>query len=108
MKRKGAFLVLMMLVTVLLSSCWSKKELTDLAIVSAVGIDKTKDGKYHLTLQIINPGNVAGGMQEGGGGTQSPPVTIYSASGDNLVEASRRASGRISRRLYYAHTNLVV
>ncbi len=43
-----------------------------------------------------------------GGGTQSPPVTIYSASGDNLVEASRRASGSISRRLYYAHANLVV
>ncbi|MED4298495.1 Ger(x)C family spore germination protein [Priestia megaterium] len=108
MKRKGFFLLLMIVMTLLLSSCWSKKELTDLAIVSAVGIDKTKDGKYHLTLQIINPGNVAGGMQGGGGGTQSPPVTIYSASGDNLVEASRRASSRISRRLYYAHANLVV
>jgi spore germination protein KC len=108
MKRKGAFLLLMMAMTVLLSSCWSKKELTDLAIVSAMGVDKTKDGRYHLTFQVINPGNVAGGMQGGGGGTQSPPVTIYSASGDNLVEASRRASGRISRRLYYAHTNLVV
>jgi spore germination protein KC len=108
MKRKWSVLLLMMAMTILLSSCWSKKELTDLAIVSAVGIDKTKDGKYHITLQIINPGNVAGGMQGGGGGTQSPPITIYSASGDNLVEASRRASGRISRRLYYAHANLVV
>ncbi|WP_393960330.1 Ger(x)C family spore germination protein [Priestia megaterium] len=108
MKRKGLFLLLMMTITVLLSSCWSKKELTDLAIVSAIGIDKTKDGRYHLTLQIINPGNVAGGMQGGGGGTQSPPVTIYSASGDNIVEASRRASSKISRRLYYAHANLIV
>ncbi|MFS0907582.1 Ger(x)C family spore germination protein [Priestia aryabhattai] len=108
MKRKGAFLLLMMMITVLLSSCWSKKELTDLAFVSAMGIDKTKNGRYRLTLQIINPGNVAGGIQGGGGGTQSPPVTIYSTSGDNLAEASRRASGRISRRLYYAHANLVV
>ncbi|KRF51340.1 spore gernimation protein KC [Bacillus sp. Soil531] len=107
MKRKGAFLLLMTMITVLLSSCWSKKELTDLAIVSAMGVDKTKGGSYHLTLQIINPGNVAGGIQ-GGGGTQSPPVTIYSASGNNLVEASRRASSRISRRLYYAHANLIV
>ncbi|MGV2503211.1 Ger(x)C family spore germination protein, partial [Priestia megaterium] len=108
MKRKGTLLLLMLTITLLLTSCWSKKELTDLAIVAAMGIDKTKDGRYHLTLQIINPGNVAGGMQGGGGGTQSPPVTIYSASGDNIVEASRRASGRISRRLYYAHANLVV
>ncbi|MED3861593.1 Ger(x)C family spore germination protein, partial [Priestia megaterium] len=78
MKRKGAFLLLLMTMVVLLSSCWSKKELTDLAIVSAVGIDKTKDG-YHLTFQIINPGNVAGGIQGGGGGSLSPPITIYSA-----------------------------
>jgi spore germination protein KC len=108
MKRKGVFLLLMMSMTILLTSCWSKKELTDLAIVAAMGVDKTKGGRYHLTLQIINPGNVAGGLQGGGGGSQSPPITIYSASGDNIVEASRRASGRISRRLYYAHTNLVV
>ncbi|WP_318619215.1 Ger(x)C family spore germination protein [Priestia megaterium] len=107
MKRKGVFLLLMMTMTLLLTSCWSKKELTDLAIVAALGVDKTKDGRYHITLQIINPGNVAGGLQ-GGGGALSPPITIYSASGDNVVEASRRASGRISRRLYYAHTNLVV
>ncbi|RPK14781.1 Ger(x)C family spore germination protein [Priestia endophytica] len=108
MKRKGAFFLLMMTVTVLLTSCWSKKELTDLAIVAAMGVDKTKDGRYNVTLQIINPGNVAGGMQGGGGDMQSPPITIYSAWGDNIVEASRRASSRISRRLYYAHTNLVV
>ncbi|MBU3574144.1 Ger(x)C family spore germination protein [Priestia aryabhattai] len=108
MKRRGVFLLLMMTMTFLLTSCWSKKELTDLAIVAAMGVDKTENGQYNLTLQIINPGNVAGGLVGGGGGTSSPPITIYSASGDNIVEASRRASSRISRRLYYAHTNLVV
>ncbi|KNH19663.1 spore gernimation protein KC [Priestia megaterium] len=107
MKRKWSVILLMILVTVLLSSCWSKKELTDLAIVSAMGVDKTEDGRYTVTLQIINPGNVAGELV-GGGGSQSPPVTIYWDSGDNLVEASRRASSRISRRVYYAHTNLLV
>ncbi|MFE7083976.1 Ger(x)C family spore germination protein [Priestia megaterium] len=108
MRRKGPFLLVIALMMMCLTSCWSKKELTDLAIVAAMGVDKTEKGRYHLTLQIINPGNVAGGLQGGGGGTQSPPITIYSASGDNIVEASRRASGRISRRLYYAHTNLIV
>jgi spore germination protein KC len=106
MKHKLVFLIVLLTIPILLSGCWSKKELTDLAIVAAMGVDKTEDGKYALTLQIINPGNVAGGMR--GGGNQSPPVTIYSATGSNLVEASRRASSKISRRLYYAHTNLVV
>jgi spore germination protein KC len=76
MKRKWAVLLLMILVTVLLTSCWSKKELTDLAIVSAMAIDKTKDGRYHLTLQIINPGNVAGGLQ-GGGRRYSKPSCYH-------------------------------
>lgn len=58
--------------TLLLSGCWSKKELTDLAIVAALGIDKNEEGRYVGTLQIINPSNVAGGMQ-GGGGSQGPP-----------------------------------
>ncbi|MED3810510.1 Ger(x)C family spore germination protein, partial [Priestia megaterium] len=74
MKRKWSVILLMILVTVLLSSCWSKKELTDLAIVSAMGVDKTEDGRYTVTLQIINPGNVAGELV-GGGDSQSPPVT---------------------------------
>ncbi|MGD6840836.1 Ger(x)C family spore germination protein, partial [Bacillus thuringiensis] len=87
MKHKLVFLIILVTMTVLLSGCWSKKELTDLAIVAAMGVDKTEDGKYAITLQIINPGNVAGGMRGGGGGTESPPVTIYSATGNNLVEA---------------------
>jgi spore germination protein KC len=93
--------------TLLLSGCWSKKELTDLAIVAAFGIDKNEEGKYVGTLQIINPGNVTGGMQ-GGGGNQGPPVSVITGTGDNIVELSRRTSRKLARRLYYAHTNLVV
>lgn len=108
MMRKGLLCTIMAFSICILSSCWSSKELTDLAIVAAMGIDKTKDGQYQITLQIINPGNVAGGLQGGGGGTQSPSVSVYGAKGANLVEASRRASSTVSRRLYYAHTNLIV
>ncbi|USK69773.1 Ger(x)C family spore germination protein [Peribacillus asahii] len=107
MNRKWMFLFLMLASLTLTSGCWSKKELTDLAFVSALGIDKNEEGRYVGTIQIINPANVAGGLQGGGGG-QAPSITTYSATGDNIVEMSRRASTTISRRLYYAHTNLVV
>ena len=107
MKRKGIFLSLILAGFALTSGCWSNKELNDLALVSALGIDKNEKGRYVGTFQIVNPANVAGGLQGGGGG-QGPAVSVYSTSGDNLVEVSRRASTKISRRLYYAHTNLVV
>jgi spore germination protein KC len=101
------FFLVFIVTTLLLSGCWSKKELTDLAIVAALGIDKNEQGRYVGTMQIINPGNVAGGMQ-GGGGNQGPPISIITGTGDSIVELSRRASRKLSRRLYYAHTNLVV
>jgi spore germination protein KC len=107
MKRKMAIILSLLLCVTVLSGCWSKKELTDLAFVIAVGIDKTKDGKFAMTFQVVNPGNVAGSTQRGGG-SGGVPVSIYKATGDNLVEASRQASKKLSRLIYYAHTNLVV
>jgi len=105
--KKLLFFLVILGNTLLLSGCWSKKELTDLAIVAAIGIDKNEEGRYVGTLQIINPANVAGGMQ-GGGGSQGPPVSVITGTGDSIVELSRRTSRKLSRRLYYAHTNLVV
>lgn len=107
MKRKMAIILSLLLYATILSGCWSKKELTDLAFVIAVGIDKTKDGKYMMIFQVVNPGNVAGATQRGGG-SGGVPVSIYKATGDNIVEASRKASKKLSRLIYYAHTNLVV
>ena len=56
---------------------------------------------------MINPANVAGGLQGGSGG-QSPSTSVFSGTGDTIIEASRRISQKLSRRTYYAHTNLVV
>lgn len=108
MKIKRLLFFLIFIVSIfLLSGCWSKKELTDLAIVAALGIDKNEKGRYVGTMQIINPGNVASGLQ-GGGGSQGPPVSIVTGTGDTIVELSRNTSRKLSRKLYYAHTNLVV
>ncbi|WHY00227.1 Ger(x)C family spore germination protein [Neobacillus sp. DY30] len=108
MKVKQLWFFLVFIVSIfLLSGCWSKKELTDLAIVAALGIDKNEEGRYVGTMQIINPGNVASGLQ-GGGGNQGPPVSVVTGTGNTIAELSRNTSRKLSRRLYYAHTNLVV
>ncbi|WP_010281232.1 Ger(x)C family spore germination protein [Bacillus timonensis] len=105
---KVILFVMLFLSMLLLTSCWSKKELTDIAIVSALGVDLDGDGRYVGTIQVVNPGNVAGGQQGGGNNSYGPPVNVYSETGNNLVEISKKFSTKISRRLYYAHTNLVV
>ncbi|MDF9760010.1 spore germination protein KC [Peribacillus simplex] len=106
MNRKRSVLLLMLICTTFTSGCWDKKELNEMAIVSAMGVDKNKDGKLVATFQIINPSNVAGALQ-GGGGT-NPPISIYRASGDNILEMDSVASTKISRDMYFAHANLIV
>lgn len=63
MIRKRVLAVIMLLSIIVLPGCWDKRELTDLAIISAIGIDRTNEGNYVLHFQIINPGNVAGGFR---------------------------------------------
>ncbi|MGE7603445.1 Ger(x)C family spore germination protein [Peribacillus sp. NPDC097675] len=106
MNHKAVFLY-MILITIFLSGCWNQKELNDLAIISAMAIDKNDDGTYTKTIQIINPGNVAGGLQGGGGG-QSPAVSVYSATGQSVLDAHFNATSKVSRRLYHSHANLLV
>lgn len=89
----------------IVSACWNQKELTDLAFIMALGIDRGKDKKFHLSVQIVNPGNVSTG-QTGGG--QGLPIVVYKSAGNTLTEGARNLTKQISRRLYYAHTNLVV
>ncbi|MDQ0199625.1 Ger(x)C family spore germination protein [Neobacillus ginsengisoli] len=89
----------------ILSACWNQKELTDLAFIMAMGIDKGKTKKFDVSFQIVNPGNVSAG-QTGGG--QGLPIAVFKSSGDTITEAARLTTKKVSRRLYYAHTNLLV
>ena len=107
MNRKRLVLLLVMLITATFTTgCWDKTELNEMAIVSAVGLDRNKEGKLVGTFQIINPGNVAGALQGGGG--SNPPISIYRATGNNVLELDGNASMKISRDMYFAHANLVV
>ncbi|VEF49760.1 spore germination protein KC [Bacillus freudenreichii] len=107
MKHRLSICLLVFLPMFLLAGCWNKKELTDLAFVAALGIDKGEDGMLIGTFQIINPSNVAGGLQGGSQGEAST-VTVFTSTGKNIVEANRRASSKVPRLLYYSHANLLV
>jgi spore germination protein KC len=105
---KKWFMIISILIMSLpiLSACWNQKELTDLAFVMALGIDRGEDDDlYHISFQLVNPGNVSAG-QTGGG--QGLPIAVYKSKGRTITEAARNATKKVSRRLYYAHTNLVV
>ncbi len=105
-KHKRSFFAFILISLTVVSGCWDKREMNELAFVSAFAVDLNEEGKYVGTFQIINPGNVAGGLQGGGG--QNASITVYSAAGDNLLETEGHVSMKVSRDLYYAHTNLII
>jgi len=99
------FLVLFLSVP-LLSGCWNQEELPNLAFVMALGVDKAKNNQgYTLTFEIVNPANVASSQMGGG---QGSPVAVYKSTGKSLFDATRKASKKLSRKVYFAHTNAVV
>ncbi|KRF11099.1 Ger(x)C family spore germination protein [Paenibacillus sp. Soil787] len=89
-------------IVLLLSGCWSRRELNDLAIAEGVGIDITDD-QFELTVQVVNPGTVTKAK-----GEHEIPVIVYSSKGVTLNEAVKRLTSSISRKIYFAHIRILV
>lgn len=49
---KFSLICFLLILPLLLSGCWSKRELNELAIVVALGVDKVDD-EYELSIQVV-------------------------------------------------------
>lgn len=87
----------------LLAGCWNSKELDDLGIVVAVGIDKTEDDQFLLVTQVINPSEIATDAP-----TTRPPVSIYESTGDSIFEAFRNMTEKSPRKMYLSQLRVLV
>lgn len=108
--RKGLtrYCLLVSIVSILLSGCWDRREVNDIAIVIAMSVDKEEDGKYRLGVQIPLVSSM-GSLSGGGGGTSgNESFYVDSAVGKTLHEARAILQTRMSRILYFAHYRVVV
>ena len=101
--KKGLFIFIFIPCLLLISGCWNRRELNELALVVALAIDKSGD-QYKLTAQVVDPGQVAS-KQAGGGRT---PVTTYTDKGSNVFETIRRMTTVAPRKLYFSHLQMLV
>lgn len=114
--RRIGLLLLSAVLMLPISSCWSRVEVNDLAIITAAGIDKTEDGKIRVTLQIVVPkllgqGGVSGGgggAGGGGGGDRKGATVVVSEKGETVLDAYRKLQEKVPRRLFYSHSRAVV
>ena len=104
MIKKIAVLLLLVLLTGLLGGCWSRKEITEVAIVLGTGVDWTNDGRIRLTVQIARPSAFAA---EGGGGKEAASWVV-SAEGKTVEDAERYLAMKVPRDIYWGHSIILV
>ncbi|ARF15620.1 Ger(x)C family spore germination protein [Sporosarcina ureae] len=98
---KKCILILLVL-TLFLSGCWDRRELNELSITMALGIDKVKN-EYLVSAQVIVPSEVS--MQASSGRSA---VTLYQASGETVYEAFRKMTKDAPRKIYPGHLRILV
>ncbi len=108
MQSKYKVLLMLPVIALVISGCSvGKRELNDLAIVMAVGLDKGKNGQIKITTQIARPGDARG--QTGAPSAQTgDAVWSASAEGETLFQAIRNLSTYSSRRVFWAHNFIIV
>lgn len=78
----------------ILSGCYNYQELNDLALTSALGIDKTNEG-YKITAQVVNT-NKSNQTSD----SSDPEITTYTYEAKTLQEAIRQITLESPNRLY--------
>lgn len=102
-------LTALLMACLLTSGCWGYRDINDLALVMAVGIDRTPEGKVLVTVQVARPGMGGGGQGAGSiGGTGGEPIYVAAADGRSIFEAIRNLALFTSRRIMWAHNKLIV
>lgn len=94
------------LLLLLLPGCWNRRELNTLAIVQALGIDRTEDGQINVSLQLLKPSAIKSSTSEKAGGSKS--VWVVTSKGETVFDAIRNASLQTDRKAYFSHNKVYV
>jgi len=102
---KRALCLLWVASLLILSGCWDRKELNEIALIRAIGIDRTEDGQVEVTLlQAIPQRAEDAGGGEKTGGTQR----VLSARSINIPEAKAKLQQKLGREIFTGHQEVVV
>ncbi|MEI7027102.1 Ger(x)C family spore germination protein [Paenibacillus sp. y28] len=98
-------MIALFLLLLVLSGCWSQLNFDQLTVVSAIGLDLSKDKQLEVTIQLINPTLP---IAAGGGNQNRKPFAIYTASGATLEEAVASIRHQAKKNLFFPQTKIVI
>lgn len=101
------FTVFVLLFPVLITGCWDRTEVDELAIVIGVGIDRIPGNEpILLTVQIVNPATIKSTTKEDGAAGKT--FIVLESQGKSFFDAIRNLSKLSPRRLFFSHNKIVV
>lgn len=92
----------LLILSLFLTGCWDRRELNELGIALALGIDKVED-EYQVTAQVVVPSEISAKASTG-----RSPVTLFQASGETVYEALRKITKNSPRKIYPGHLRMLV
>ncbi|MNZ45634.1 Spore germination protein B3 precursor [compost metagenome] len=95
--------LLFIVLTLITTGCWNRKEVNEIVIATAMGIDKAEDG-YFVSVQVVDPNEIAPKKGAGGG----TPITVYKEKGRTVFEAIRKMTKVSARKVYFAHLRMLL
>ena len=96
-------IILTILINIIfLSGCSDARELTDLELITAIGLEKAKDG-YKVSIQLLNNSELGGEKTRG-----STVVSVYSIEAKTTFEGLRKITNQSSRKLYASSMDILV
>lgn len=105
-KTRNILLIFSLLNLFILSGCWDMREINEIGLVTAVGIDRA-DGpnRYTVTVQIANPSTDNSSDNKN---NVKSAVWIGTEEGESIFDAVRKLAEISSRRVMWAHNNVII
>ncbi|WP_029192370.1 Ger(x)C family spore germination protein [Paenibacillus harenae] len=104
MKRRMT--IAMLLVLMLNTGCWDRKEINDIGLVMGTGLDLADNGKIEATIQVAVP--APSGQSTGAGSKETEKFFLISAVGENGIEIQQKLQQKMSRTLFFAHRSVIL
>ncbi len=83
------------------TGCWDYREINKLSVVLGMAIDKTEDGKYSITVEIVD-------AEADSGKESSTKSRLFVVTGETVFDTLRNAIKINSPKLYFGHLEIVI
>jgi spore germination protein KC len=106
-RRKAIIVLVTTVMSCSMTSCWDRKEINELAIIGAIGIDG-QPGDITVTAEIFRPPATGTDGASIGGAPGQRTVSMVQGQGPTLLEALRCMNRAVPRQIYGSHIVAII